>query len=146
MTYILSAPDGFLFTSFTGFCYYSSQLHSSTSAYIVVYYESIKRELKIRSIYECRCDERLQTCKIADPRGLSVTPWGFTTHTYKTLSLAMLTTFIPNSNSNQPCFYLSHLSSPIFSFYILFIQTHDSPQFLDLQIFQPSPTAQTPSF
>ena len=26
-----------------------------------VYYESIKRELKIRSIYECRCDERLQT-------------------------------------------------------------------------------------
>ena len=27
----------------------------------VVYYESIKRELKIRSIYECRCDERLQT-------------------------------------------------------------------------------------
>ena len=28
---------------------------------IVVYYESIKREVKIRSIYECRCDERLQT-------------------------------------------------------------------------------------
>jgi hypothetical protein len=28
---------------------------------IVVYYESIKRELKIRCIYECRCDERLQT-------------------------------------------------------------------------------------
>ena len=27
----------------------------------VVYYESIKRELKIRCIYECRCDERLQT-------------------------------------------------------------------------------------
>jgi hypothetical protein len=27
----------------------------------VVYYESIKRELKIRPIYECRCDERLQT-------------------------------------------------------------------------------------
>jgi len=26
-----------------------------------VYYESIKRELRIRSIYECRCDERLQT-------------------------------------------------------------------------------------
>jgi hypothetical protein len=25
------------------------------------YYESIKRELKIRGIYECRCDERLQT-------------------------------------------------------------------------------------
>ena len=27
----------------------------------VVYYESIKRELKIRCTYECRCDERLQT-------------------------------------------------------------------------------------
>ena len=27
----------------------------------VVYYESIKRELKIRPIYECRCDETLQT-------------------------------------------------------------------------------------
>jgi hypothetical protein len=26
-----------------------------------VYYESIKRELKIRPIYECWCDERLQT-------------------------------------------------------------------------------------
>ena len=28
---------------------------------VLVYYESIKRELKIRGIYECRCDERLQT-------------------------------------------------------------------------------------
>ena len=28
---------------------------------MVVYYESIKRELKIRPIYECQCDERLQT-------------------------------------------------------------------------------------
>jgi hypothetical protein len=28
---------------------------------LVVYYESIKREPKIRGIYECRCDERLQT-------------------------------------------------------------------------------------
>ena len=26
-----------------------------------VYYESIKQELKIKPIYECRCDERLQT-------------------------------------------------------------------------------------
>jgi hypothetical protein len=26
-----------------------------------VYYESIQREPKIRGIYECRCDERLQT-------------------------------------------------------------------------------------
>ena len=28
---------------------------------LFIYYESIKRELKIRGIYECRCDERLQT-------------------------------------------------------------------------------------
>ena len=28
---------------------------------LFVYYESIKRDLKIRDIYECRCDERLQT-------------------------------------------------------------------------------------
>ena len=28
---------------------------------IVVHYESIKRELKIKPIYEGRCDERLQT-------------------------------------------------------------------------------------
>ena len=27
----------------------------------VVYYESIKQELKTRPIYECRCDERLKT-------------------------------------------------------------------------------------
>ena len=29
--------------------------------WIVVYYESLKRELKIKPIYECRCDERLKT-------------------------------------------------------------------------------------
>jgi len=29
--------------------------------YINVYYDSIKREIKIRGIYECRCDERLQS-------------------------------------------------------------------------------------
>ena len=28
---------------------------------MIVYYESIKRELKIRPIYLCRCDERLKT-------------------------------------------------------------------------------------
>jgi hypothetical protein len=27
----------------------------------IVYYESIKREVKTRPIYECRCDERLKT-------------------------------------------------------------------------------------
>jgi hypothetical protein len=29
--------------------------------FIVVYYESIKRELKTRPIHECRCNERLKT-------------------------------------------------------------------------------------
>jgi hypothetical protein len=29
--------------------------------FIVVYYESIKRELKTKPICECRCDERLKT-------------------------------------------------------------------------------------
>ncbi len=28
---------------------------------IVVYYESINREMKIRCKYECQCDERLQS-------------------------------------------------------------------------------------
>jgi hypothetical protein len=28
---------------------------------VVVYYESMKRDLKTRRIYECRCDERLKT-------------------------------------------------------------------------------------
>jgi len=37
------------------------KLHSSDTLGFVVYYESRMRELKIRSIYECRCDERLQT-------------------------------------------------------------------------------------
>ena len=27
----------------------------------VVYYESIKREIRTKLIYECRCDERLKT-------------------------------------------------------------------------------------
>ena len=30
----------------------------------VVYYESIKRELKTKLIYECRCDERLKNVDI----------------------------------------------------------------------------------
>jgi hypothetical protein len=36
-------------------------LSEITKKNTVVYYESIKRELKIKPIYECRCDERLQT-------------------------------------------------------------------------------------
>jgi hypothetical protein len=33
----------------------------NTNQKLFVYYESIKRELKIKPIYECRCDGRLQT-------------------------------------------------------------------------------------
>ncbi len=35
--------------------------HWSGAAFFCVYYESIKRQPKIKSIYEYRCDERLQT-------------------------------------------------------------------------------------
>jgi hypothetical protein len=35
--------------------------HLMKEAAIVVYYETIKRELKIKPISECRCDERLKT-------------------------------------------------------------------------------------
>ncbi len=34
---------------------------SSLDRIVVVYYESIIRELKTKPIYECRCDERLRT-------------------------------------------------------------------------------------
>ena len=37
------------------------QIRVANFNFFFVYYESIKRELKIRGIYECRCDERLQT-------------------------------------------------------------------------------------
>jgi hypothetical protein len=35
--------------------------HLPQSTHRFVYYEEIKRDLKRRPIYECRCDERLQT-------------------------------------------------------------------------------------
>jgi hypothetical protein len=38
----------------------------------LVYYESIKRELKIKPIYECRCDERLKT-KVEESTRLTYT-------------------------------------------------------------------------
>ena len=42
---------------------YEDFLRKSPSqwSFFVVYYESLKRELKTKSINECRCDERLQT-------------------------------------------------------------------------------------
>ncbi len=39
----------------------------------VVYYESLKRELKTNPINECRCDERLQT-RVEESTRLSC-PW-----------------------------------------------------------------------
>jgi len=41
---------------------------------VLVYYESTKREPKIRGIYECRCDERLQT-KTKEFTRLPYTEW-----------------------------------------------------------------------
>ena len=41
----------------------------------VVYYESIKRELKTRPTYDCRCDERLKT-KTEDSAHLTYTGSG----------------------------------------------------------------------
>ncbi len=35
--------------------------HRDTDETFFVYYESMNRELKTRPIYECRCDERLET-------------------------------------------------------------------------------------
>jgi hypothetical protein len=43
-------------------CRYNERLNAETGgSKTFVYYESIQWELKIQSIYECRCDERLQT-------------------------------------------------------------------------------------
>jgi len=46
----------------------------SNHAYIHVYYKSIKREPKIRGIYECRCDERLQTKSLSNPNKKNLEP------------------------------------------------------------------------
>ena len=39
----------------------SDLINHSVVSLLVVYYESRKREVKARPIYECRCDERLKT-------------------------------------------------------------------------------------
>jgi hypothetical protein len=39
----------------------SSMGECVTGTILFVYYESMKRKLKIKPIYECRCNERLQT-------------------------------------------------------------------------------------
>ena len=40
---------------------YTSGTQVATFLRAVVYYESMKRKLKTRPLYECRCDERLKT-------------------------------------------------------------------------------------
>ena len=37
------------------------QFYQLSCSLFVVYYESIKREVKIKPTYKCRCDGRLQT-------------------------------------------------------------------------------------
>jgi hypothetical protein len=56
----------------------ATSLLSSTLRYVslselkrevgVVYYESIQRDLQIKPIYECRCDERLKTKPVESTR------------------------------------------------------------------------------
>ena len=68
--HLLHIPFTSFFFIFTPTCYLlppsptgfplGNVLSVSPPGIFVVYYESIKRELKIRCIYECRCDERLQ--------------------------------------------------------------------------------------
>ncbi len=50
-------------SSFIAYCTQHDTVREPLASYTFywVYYESIKRDPKIRGIYECRCDERLQT-------------------------------------------------------------------------------------
>jgi hypothetical protein len=45
----------------SGGLFHTKTMKSKKPVKRVVYYESMKRNLKIKPIYECRCDERLQT-------------------------------------------------------------------------------------
>ena len=64
MPHLSSGSHGNL-TTWRGCCYTSISTSKRKSYFhdesLFVYYESIKREPKIRGIYECRCNERLQT-------------------------------------------------------------------------------------
>ena len=54
-------------------CGFRMDLNNTLRKHFVVYYESMKRKLKIKPIYECRCDGRLQTSFWANPRFVTVT-------------------------------------------------------------------------
>jgi hypothetical protein len=57
----------------SGIVYYGSikrGLQRIMKGIVLIYYEWMKRELKIRPIYECRCDERLNT-KVGESTGLA---------------------------------------------------------------------------
>ena len=45
-------------------------MQDDDSVAYIVYYEFIKRELKTKLVYECRCDERLKT-KVEESTRLS---------------------------------------------------------------------------
>ena len=48
-------------------------MRSKQKTFWVVYYESLKRELKTKTIYGCRCDERLKT-NVEESTLLACTP------------------------------------------------------------------------
>ena len=63
--------------------------------FVIVYYESIKRELKTKLIYECRCDERLKT-KVEESTRLTCTVFVY----YESISV-FLFYFIMNRENER---------------------------------------------
>ena len=65
VSYVITAPH--LFWSLPSYLFLRVLLQWHmlgvyfTVSVLFVYYESIKREINIKPIHECRCDERLQT-------------------------------------------------------------------------------------
>ena len=53
--------------------YVSVMCEDSSTGMFVVYCESLKRELKTKTIYGCRCDERLKT-NVEESTRLACTP------------------------------------------------------------------------
>ena len=53
--------DRFLSPEFVDEGHVNTHCHTVYRNFLFVYYKSIKREPKMKSIHECRCDKRLQT-------------------------------------------------------------------------------------
>jgi len=76
--------------------------------YLFIYYESIKREPKIKCIYWCRCDERLQTkTKVRQSlaqvlvandwmRPYAASVWGLQPHTLAEVRQSLAQVFVAN--------------------------------------------------